>query len=135
MKLFPRRVIRDGCTTWEFTEKYIVREAVKPFVTAEVYTRRKAQYNAPLPQHDSKGPLNRLFPLQEYLKRRITKEAVEKLSWANWIFIGGSLDEYLHSPGSPADGGLDKRARCLLNILSYIVLQEQFDIPPLGVST
>ncbi|KXN83515.1 hypothetical protein AN958_01339 [Leucoagaricus sp. SymC.cos] len=130
MKLFPRCIVQDGRTSWEFTEKFVVREAVKPFVTEEVFNRRKVQYNSPIAHHVTENGSTKYFSsLQKYLKGRVSQEAVEKLGWANWIYIGELLSDYLQSPATPADGGLDKRARLLLIVVSFIILQEQFNIP------
>ncbi|KAK1231767.1 hypothetical protein PQX77_005115 [Marasmius sp. AFHP31] len=63
---------------WDFTEKWILRQAAKPFVTEEIYRRRKLQYNAPISR-----PSKTRTPLQVYLKDRLTDESVRRLGWAN----------------------------------------------------
>ncbi|KAL0568632.1 hypothetical protein V5O48_013351 [Marasmius crinis-equi] len=120
-----------GVRKWSFTEKWILREAAKPFVTEEIYKNRKSQFNTPLPRPatDPSAQLA-LTPLQRLLKTRLTEETVKQLGWANWAHIGGILKEYLSgSPDYPADGGLDMRVRILLGILSFVVLQESFGVP------
>ncbi|KAI3615608.1 asparagine synthase [Moniliophthora roreri] len=117
---------------WKFTEKWILREAVKPFVTPEIYNRIKTQYNAPIarPVRESESDTKpSLSPLQAMLKAKLTKESVEKLGWADWNYIEATLQGYLDSPVYPADGGLDKRARKLLTIASFLILQERFNVP------
>ncbi|EEB94074.1 hypothetical protein MPER_07178, partial [Moniliophthora perniciosa FA553] len=118
---------------WMFTEKWILRQAVKPFVTEEIYRAKKSQYNVPIsrPQATDKS----LTPLQVLLKARLTKEAVENLGWANWAYISELLKEYIESPESPADGGLDKRARILLCMLSFVILQRYFNVPTADISS
>ncbi|KAL0062126.1 hypothetical protein AAF712_011053 [Marasmius tenuissimus] len=121
----------SGHRKWSFTEKWILREAAKPFVTKEIYKNRKSQFNTPLPPPtlpaDSEFALT---PLQRLLKNRLTEETVENLGWANWGHICGILKEYLSGPPDyPADGGLDMRVRILLGILSFVVLQERFGVP------
>lgn len=59
------------------TEKFIFREAVKPFVTDEVYRRRKQAFAAPF--RWKKGG-----PLYARLSSLITRENVEKLGFAEW---------------------------------------------------
>ncbi|KAJ7580835.1 putative asparagine synthase [Mycena floridula] len=114
---------------WAFTEKWILREAVKPFITDEIYQRKKSQYNVPIAR-----PNNAILtPLQLLLKERLTVEIVEKLGWANWEYIGGLLEQYLSEPESPVDGGLDKRARILLCVLSFVILQDKFRVPTAGL--
>ncbi|KAJ7599771.1 putative asparagine synthase [Mycena floridula] len=110
---------------WTFTEKWVVREAVKPFVTEEIYLRKKSQYNAPI----ARVADGSLTPLQRLLKERLTVEMVGKLGWVNWNYIDGLLHQYLESPETPVDGGLDKRARILLCIVSFVILQDRFKVP------
>ncbi|KAJ7457846.1 putative asparagine synthase [Mycena latifolia] len=114
---------------WALTEKWILREAVKPFVTEEIYTRKKAPYNPP--------PANRaiseseLMPLQQHLAARVTQTSVERVGFLHWPHIKDLLDSYLAAPGFPAHGAIDPRAAALMGVLSYIVLQERFNVPPL----
>ena len=121
----------DPSRKWSFTEKWILREAVKPFVTDEIYQRKKSQYNVPISRVGIANGVNgvHLTPLQSLLKERLTVETVGKLGWANWDYIGGLLQQYLDSPESPVDGGLDKRARILLCVLSFVILQTRFQVP------
>ncbi|KAF8881167.1 putative asparagine synthase [Gymnopilus junonius] len=117
---------------WTFTEKWVLRQAVKPFVTEEIYSRRKAQYNAPIPHTKQNGDASGmgkppLTPLQVYLKERVTQERVDRLGFLNWGSIGALLDEYY--PETPKDGGLDRRARVLLSVSGYTVLQDKFNVP------
>ncbi|KAF9262332.1 putative asparagine synthase [Marasmius fiardii PR-910] len=119
---------------WAFTEKWILRQAARPFVTDEIFNRAKAQYNAPLPRHSSTSiscqSAPELTPLQSYLKTRLTEGVVNRLGWARWEYFDKLLEDYLQSPQSPADGGIDRRARILLCIASFVVLQERFGVPP-----
>ncbi|KAL0061325.1 hypothetical protein AAF712_011842 [Marasmius tenuissimus] len=114
---------------WSFTEKWILREAVKPFVTDEIYRRAKAQYNVPLSPQSSAS----LSPVQRLLREKITEQNIAKLGWANWEHIHGLLKSYLESPEYPADGGLDKRVRVLLCMVSFVILQERFKVPPVDL--
>jgi asparagine synthase (glutamine-hydrolysing) len=105
---------------------------VKPFVTEELYKRKKVQYNAPIaaPAASSSSSERVYTPLQTMIKERVTKEAVEQLGFADWKFIEAVLKDYLGSlPDTPIDGGLDKRASALLAILSFIILQKMFAVP------
>ncbi|KAJ7576694.1 putative asparagine synthase [Mycena floridula] len=120
MKVMPQ--LKDG--KWTFTEKWVLREAVKPFVTDEIYQRKKSQYNAPIARSNDAG----LTPLQRLLKERLTVESVSKLGWANWDYISGVLEQYLMLADIPVDGGLDKRARILLCVLSFVILQNRFNV-------
>ncbi|KAL2864017.1 asparagine synthetase B family protein [Aspergillus lucknowensis] len=60
-----------------FTEKYILREAVRPFVTEEIYKRKKQPYMAPM-RYAVDGPVHRK------LKELITKENIEALGFVDW---------------------------------------------------
>ena len=106
---------------------------MKPYITEEIYQRTKAQYNSPLSNPKQNGvahePENTLTPLQVYLQKRVTKERVEKLGFFNWEIIRPVLDAYIQHPETPKDGGLDRKARLLLSVSSFTVLQEKFDVP------
>ncbi|KZP16702.1 putative asparagine synthase [Athelia psychrophila] len=119
-----------GEKSWSFVEKWILRQAVKPYVTDELFNRKKAQYNAPLAR-PGKIVQNaaRLSPLQEVFRARLNRATVERLGWANWRVIEPILSSYLATPESPTDGGLDRRARLLLYLLSFVILQERFNVP------
>ncbi|KAL9077988.1 MAG: hypothetical protein Q9157_003092 [Trypethelium eluteriae] len=73
----------DGQTLTEsaqkgaFVEKWILREAAKPFITDELYKRRKHPYSAPT-TYPENGPLHKL------LQHLITKENVEGLGFVDW---------------------------------------------------
>ncbi|KAK7054624.1 hypothetical protein VNI00_003087 [Paramarasmius palmivorus] len=118
---------------WMFTEKWILRQAVKPFVTDEIYKVKKSQYNVPISR--PRAEETSLTPLQVLLKTRLTQAAVARLGWANWGYISNLLKEYIESPECPADGGLDKRARILLCMLSFVILQDYFKVPTTDVSS
>lgn len=113
---------------WSFTEKYILREAVRPFITDEIYRRKKLSYNAPISRPNT---TNDLTPLQIFLSNRINKEAVDRLGWANWMYFERVLQEYLgeSETSEKTSSASDKQARILLCIASFIVLQEKFDVP------
>ncbi|KAF8964576.1 putative asparagine synthase [Flammula alnicola] len=116
---------------WLFTEKWILRQAVKPYITEEIYLRKKDQYNAPItrPKQQGWGPGSEYTPLQVFLSERITRDRVEVLGFLDWKNIKVLLIDYLRSPESPKDGGLDRKARHLLMVAAYIILQEKFSVP------
>ncbi|KAJ7749732.1 asparagine synthase, partial [Mycena metata] len=66
-----RPVKNEGTGAWGFTEKWILRQAVNPYVTEELFLRKKLSYNAP-PSPRTVGESN-LVPLQGYLKARLTR--------------------------------------------------------------
>ncbi|KAJ7693429.1 putative asparagine synthase [Mycena rosella] len=118
--------------SWVFVEKWILREAIRPFVTEEIANIKKSMYNSPIPRPTStlEGAST---PLQTHLASRITREAVEKLGFLRWETVEATLHEFMERPDSPTDGGLDQNARRLLFVLSFIVLQEKFGVPHASV--
>ncbi|KAJ7762653.1 putative asparagine synthase [Mycena metata] len=112
---------------WSLTEKWILREAVKPFVTEEIYLRKKAPYNPPAASNLIAG--SGLMPLQAHLKARVTQTSVERIGFLEWGKIKELLDGYLDSPAFPAHGAIDPSAMALIGVLGLIVLQERFDVP------
>ncbi|KAJ7919668.1 putative asparagine synthase [Mycena leptocephala] len=123
LKIMPVAGSKPG--TWTFDEKWILRQAVKPFVTEEIYRRKKAPYNPPPRPAGGEG----IAPLQLHLSRRLTQASVERLGIFHWPYIRDTLADYIESPGFPAHGAIDERARVLLGVVSFIVLQERFNVP------
>ncbi|CAJ2513891.1 Uu.00g020100.m01.CDS01 [Anthostomella pinea] len=60
-----------------FVEKWILREASKPFITKELYERKKHPYSAPT-KYPRNGHLHKL------LSRLLFKEEVENLGFVSW---------------------------------------------------
>ncbi|KAJ3174870.1 hypothetical protein HDU87_006662 [Geranomyces variabilis] len=97
-------------------EKWILREAVKPYISEELYARRKHPYLAP-PVKDTTGPLGQLFTT------RLTRKTVEKLGWASWEAVE-KLKRDFDNTGDMSS------ARNLMVVLSFVVLCERFDVKP-----
>ncbi|KAJ6457124.1 putative asparagine synthase [Mycena vitilis] len=125
LKVYP--VQGDEPGLWTFTDKWILRQAVKPYVTEELFLRKKLSYNAP-PSRRADGDVD-LVPLQIHLRDRITQENIERLGFFNWPHLENLLTTYLKDPLFPADGSLDTRAQILMYALSFVVLQERFNVP------
>ncbi|KAJ7621747.1 putative asparagine synthase [Mycena polygramma] len=125
-----RPVKGDTPGAWSFTDKWILRQAVKPYVLGELFLRKKLSYNAP-PARRPEGEhgTSALVPLQAHLKVRLTRATVERVGIFQWSFVEESLASYLAQPNFPADGALDSRAQLLMYVLSFIVLQERFSVP------
>ncbi|ESK93670.1 likely peroxisomal biogenesis aaa atpase pex1 [Moniliophthora roreri MCA 2997] len=118
---------------FKFTDKWILRQAVKPFVTKEIYSRAKMQYNAPLSQPAGKEVEHEYSPLQRMLQERLTKQAVVKLGWVRWEYVEGLLREYLEAPGCPADGGLDKRSMPRRARIHFVSLRSSLVNLPISI--
>ncbi|KAJ7214900.1 putative asparagine synthase [Mycena pura] len=123
LKIMP--TVEGSTGKWQMVEKWILRQAVKPFVTEEVYLRKKVEFRPP--PAPSGG--SQMLPLQMHLKARITRESVKRLGFLNWPHIQHLLSGYLESPMFLPNGSMDPRAATLMNVLSYIVLQERFNVP------
>ncbi|KAI9929147.1 hypothetical protein MW887_001551 [Aspergillus wentii] len=96
-----------------FRETYILREAVKPFVTEEVYQRQKP-YRGPL-TFSPDGPLHK------FMLRKITKENVEKLGFVDWEKSKEFLDK--------AFGDRDPMAfKYAMTVTGYVVLMQKFGV-------
>lgn len=115
----------------DFVEKYALREAVKPYVTDEVYKRRKHPYSAPTTF--PKGG-----PVHEMLEKWVTKERVEKLGFINW----GVVEQLMHdafletetgAPEKNVSGGRKVWAwRTVLVVAEWVVLHERFGMKSAG---
>ncbi|KAJ7244949.1 putative asparagine synthase [Mycena rebaudengoi] len=114
---------------WILTEKWILREAVKPFITEEIYLRKKAMFNPTASQ--SPSTVKELLPLQAHLKAQITEVTINRVGFLNWPHIRDTLTAYIEAPVFPGHGSMDTRAATLMSVLSFIVLQERFNVATL----
>ncbi|KAF8207951.1 hypothetical protein K438DRAFT_1962220 [Mycena galopus ATCC 62051] len=85
----PWKLAGDQPRQWPLVAKWISREAVKPFVTEDIYIRKKVAFNPP----PSKGPASAsdLVPLKICLEARITQASVEKLGFIDLAFVKAVL--------------------------------------------
>ncbi|WVF68263.1 asparagine synthase (glutamine-hydrolyzing) [Kwoniella sp. CBS 6097] len=104
-----------------FTEKYILREAVKPFVPPEVYKQRKHPYSAPT-RYTPDGPVER------ELRRWVTKEKIEQLGFLNWQQVSELVDRAFDGAKSDVWAW-----RQVLIIAEWAVLAERFDVASAGL--
>ncbi|KAK7001492.1 asparagine synthetase domain-containing protein [Favolaschia claudopus] len=112
--------------SWTMVEKWILRQAVQPFITEEIFLRKKVPFNPP-PANKPEG--SDLVPLQAHLKARLTKESVERVGFLDWPSVKEVLDGYTTAATFPGKGAIDARARVLMSVLSYVVFQEKFGVP------
>jgi asparagine synthase (glutamine-hydrolysing) len=77
MSLPPSMKFRYEPETNTFNEKWILKEAMKPFIPEEMYKRRKHPFSAPM-KYRVDGPIHRLF------SRLITKESINSLGFLEW---------------------------------------------------
>ncbi|KAL2833871.1 hypothetical protein BDW59DRAFT_138237 [Aspergillus cavernicola] len=110
----PSMKMRYNYDTGTFNEKYVLREAVRPFVTDEIYKRKKQPYMAPL-QYTIDGPVHRK------LKELVTKENVENLGFVDWSRTEGLV--------SKAVEGSDPVAfRAAVTVAQYVIMSRRFGV-------
>lgn len=103
-----------------FTEKWILREAARPFVTDEIYARKKHGYAAPT-KWPVGGHLHRMFA------RLVTEEHVKQLGFVEWDKVKGIVDVAFVS----GEGLVATRALRVANVLAqWIVLGQRFGVEP-----
>ncbi|KAK7426675.1 hypothetical protein QQZ08_006853 [Neonectria magnoliae] len=97
-----------------FREKYILREAVRPFVTDEVYNMSKKADMGPR-RFWPGGPLHRR------IKRLLTKENVENLGFVDW----GATEDAVEQAFNKQDPLALRRA---ITVAQFVVLGERFGV-------
>ena len=98
-----------------FFEKWILRQAAKPFITPELFQRRKHPYSAPV-KWPLDGPLHRLF------LGLVTKENIDAIGFLHWE----SCKLYLSQAfGDDADPSAFKQ---VLVIGGLVCLSKQFKV-------
>ena len=102
-------------------EKWLFRRAVRPFVTDEVFRKRKQAFAAPF-RYAVGGPL------YEKLASLITRENVEALGLAEWTACEGMLDRAFEAK----DQLLFRQVIWLAQIVSVGL---QFDVKPWRIPT
>ena len=95
-------------------EKWILKEAVKPYITEEIYKRNKHPFVAPASKGNSETVI-------ELVNRLVTRKNIEKLGWANYENIARDKEIFLQT----ADAKLFLE---LLIVMSYVVLSERFQV-------
>jgi asparagine synthase (glutamine-hydrolysing) len=101
-----------------FREKHILREAVRPYVTDEVYNISKKAYMGPRKFWPG-GPLHRK------IKHLVTKGNVESLGFLDW----NATEEALEKAFSKQEPMALRRA---ITVAQFIVLGQRFGIKPAG---
>ena len=105
----------------EFVEKYILREAAKPFVTEEIYKKRKHPYSAPL-RYPVNGPLHKL------MKKLVTEQNVRELGFLDWesrTLRGRSLGEMVDLAFRKGEKSVFTLVIC---VAQWVVLMQRFGV-------
>ena len=101
---------KDG----EWVEKYVLREAAKPFITEEIYKKRKHPYSAPV-EFPKDGPM------YELLKELVTEDNIAKLGFLKPEGVGALVDEVFETKAMPT-------FRLVICLAQWVVLQERFGV-------
>lgn len=113
---------KDMKTTRDLlSEKWILRQAAKPFITQELYNRKKHAFSAPL-NWPRDGPICRM------LEGLLTERAVTALGFVDWKVVKECLRTAFVDPGSLSRPD-PKAFRMLLFVAAWIVLAERLGIP------
>ncbi|PSN59361.1 glutamine-hydrolyzing asparagine synthase [Corynespora cassiicola Philippines] len=105
----------SGKSLQSLTAKWILREAVRPFITDELYHRKKHPFLAPT-KWPLGGPLHRMF------ESLLTREAVERLGFVDYNLVRDALEQGF---GEAADS---KAFRTLAYVGAWVTLSERFGI-------
>lgn len=101
-----------------FREKHILREAVKPYVTDEVYNISKKAYMGPR-RFWPGGPLHRK------ITHLVTKENVQNLGFVDWNATEEALEQAFNKQEPLA-------LRRAITVAQFIVLGQRFGVKPAG---
>lgn len=111
----PSMKIRYDPDTDQLTEKWILRQASRPFISEELYTRKKHPYSAPN-VYPIGGPMHRL------MQKLITKENVEALGFVDWDRTAGLVERAFREQDQVA-------LRSAFGVAQWVVLGQRFGIP------
>lgn len=110
----PSLKIKYSVSDKSLTEKYILREAVRPFVTDEIYKREKKPYLGPA-KFPENGPLHQLFI------RFTSKENIAALGFLDW-----DKTQELVSKAFKSEDMLSFRAA--FKICQLVVISQRFGV-------
>ncbi|KAL6713362.1 hypothetical protein ACLMJK_008827 [Lecanora helva] len=102
-----------------FVEKYVLREAARPFVTDEIYKKRKHPYSAPL-KYNIGGPMHQL------MRRLVTDGNVERLGFLRKDDWTKMVDR--------AFTGYDSIFKLVICVAQWVVLGDRFGVEKANVA-
>ncbi|KAI4123940.1 MAG: hypothetical protein LQ338_005051 [Usnochroma carphineum] len=111
----PSMKIRYDPSTDQLTEKWILRQASRPFISEELYARKKHPYSTP-DLYPVGGPMHRL------MHKLITKENVEALGFVDWERTEGLVERAFREQDQVA-------LRSAFGVAQWVVLGRRFGIP------
>ncbi|KAF7196906.1 Amidase chyE [Pseudocercospora fuligena] len=112
----PSLKVKYDPETNEFREKWVLYEAAKPFVSQEMYERKKRPFMAPV-EMKAGGPMHKM------LSRLITRENIGQLGFVDVDGAMGALEEAFRPGGNPV------AFRMLYAMAQWVTMAKAFDIP------
>ncbi|KAL8935086.1 MAG: hypothetical protein Q9216_005593 [Gyalolechia sp. 2 TL-2023] len=111
----PSMKIRYDAAADTMTEKWILRQAARPFVTDEIFERKKHPYSAP-----NAWPVG--GPMYSLMAGLVCRENVEALGFVDWGSVEGLVER--------AFGTQDQVAlRSVFGVAQWVVLGRRFGVP------
>ncbi|KAL4876199.1 hypothetical protein BJY04DRAFT_223283 [Aspergillus karnatakaensis] len=110
----PSLKLKLDPATGKFVEKHILREAVRPFVSEEIYARTKQMYAAPL-RYRFDGPVHNMF------RGLVTRGNVEALGFVDWGETEGLLERAVV-------GGDPEAFRAVVTVAQFVVVSRRFGV-------
>lgn len=111
----PSLKIKYDPQTNQLTEKWILREAAKPYILDELYRRKKHPFSAPI-------LYKRGGPLYKMLAELVTPENVEQLGFLDGYMVSRRFDAAFSDEGDP------NAMRYVFTVAQWIVLSQRFGI-------
>ncbi|KAF9881754.1 hypothetical protein CkaCkLH20_00900 [Colletotrichum karsti] len=111
-----------GSALRSMTEKWILREAARPYITDELYLRKKHPFLAPT-KWPRDGPLHRMF------RKILTREAVDGLGFVDFDIVEDALERAF------GDGADARSFRALCYVGSWVTLSQRFGVKKASVLT
>lgn len=99
-------------------EKWVLKEAVKPYITEELYKRTKHPYIAP----SSEG---KNLVITNLVNKLLSNENIDRLGWFDNNKVLKAKEKYLET-GDPT------LFKDMLILMSYVVLSHRFNVPAYG---
>lgn len=110
----PSMKIRYDEQSKQWIEKYVLREAGKPFITDEIYKKKKHPYSAPV-QFPKGGPLYKL------LKKLVTVENIDNLGFLKSSGVNDLVDQAFEQKSTPI-------FRLVICLAQWVVLGQRFGV-------
>ncbi|KAE8374734.1 asparagine synthetase [Aspergillus bertholletiae] len=114
----PSLKMKYNATDKSFREKHILREAMRPYITDEVYNMSKKAYMGPRKFWPG-GPLHRK------ITQLVTKANVESLGFVDWNATQEALDKAFNKQEPMA-------LRRAITLAQFIVIGQRFGVKPAG---